>query len=76
MTTIGDNIRRIRREAGLTQEALGRLLKVEKSSISEWESGSRLCHIVRLCQIARMLGCTVDDLLEGTECGDVIRPRT
>lgn len=41
MNTIGDRIKEIRSEAGLTGEAFGDLVNVSKSYISQLESGSR-----------------------------------
>lgn len=36
---LGDRIRRLRREAGLTQTALAAALELRQSSVSEWETG-------------------------------------
>lgn len=38
MDTIGKRIKRVRKEKGLTQEALGNILKITKSSVSLLES--------------------------------------
>ena len=75
MNTIGDNIRHIRREAGKTLEDLAVVAGTSAQNFGQYERGERTCGIMQLCYIARILGCTIDDLLEGTECGDVIRPR-
>lgn len=75
MNTIGDNIRRIRRDAGKTLEDLAVVAGTSAQNFGQYERGERTCGIMQLCYIARILGCTIDDLLEGTECGDVIRPR-
>lgn len=75
MNTIGDNIRRVRQEAGKTLEDLAVVAGTSAQNFGQYERGERTCGIMQLCYIARILGCTIDDLLESTECGDVIRPR-
>lgn len=38
-TTFGENVRKIRKERGLTQTEFGRLFGVSLSSVSNWENG-------------------------------------
>lgn len=37
--TIAENIRRIRRAAGMTQDEFGRLAGVSSMAVSQWENG-------------------------------------
>lgn len=54
ISEIGENIRRARRAAGLTQERLGEMIGVGKSAIQKYESGGvkEIKHstIIRICR--------------------------
>lgn len=65
MTTIGENIRRLRIEAGLTQTELAERLNIgpSKSRISEWESGKYEPRLETLPCIADALGVSMARLL-------------
>ena len=39
MKTLGERIKEIRIEKGLSQNALGRIIGVSKSSVCQWEKG-------------------------------------
>lgn len=60
---IGENIRKRRREAGLTQEALGDALGVSFQAISRWENGTSYPDIEFLPTLAKYFGVSVDVLL-------------
>lgn len=64
----GDVIKRKRKEKGLTQEELGKLLGVHKGAISKWESG-RVQNIKRsqLIELARILEVSPNELLDRRE---------
>jgi transcriptional regulator with XRE-family HTH domain len=49
--------------AGLSQERLANLLKVDRSTVAKWETGKSMPRAELLPKIAKILGCTVDDLL-------------
>lgn len=61
---IFEKIRAYRRAHGLTQEQFGALLGVSAQAVSKWEREE--CHpdIIFLPELARVLGCAVDDLFE------------
>lgn len=61
---IGDNIRRLRRERGLTQETLAEFLGVTFQSVSKWERGESCPDISMLPAIATFFGVTTDELLD------------
>jgi transcriptional regulator with XRE-family HTH domain len=65
---IGDKIRNARLQKGLTQEALGELLGVQKSAIAKYESG-RVVNIKRstLKKISDVLGIRPAELITDIE---------
>lgn len=60
---IGENIARLRREAGLTQETLAGRLGVTKAAVSKWELGLSLPDIALLPRIASQFSISVDELI-------------
>ena len=64
--TIGENIRRRRLEALLSQEELGLKVGVRQEMICQIEKGTKLPSLPLGNAIAEVLGCTVDELLKGT----------
>lgn len=57
------NIAIKRVNAGLSQERLANLLKVDRSTVAKWETGKSMPRAELLPKIAKILCCTVDDLL-------------
>lgn len=56
---------RAKREAkGLTQCQLARAMGVDQTAVSQWERGETLPRADRLPMLAKILGCTVDQLLD------------
>ncbi|MBP3893825.1 MAG: helix-turn-helix domain-containing protein [Atopobiaceae bacterium] len=55
-------IRTLRRRASLTQEELARLLEVNQSAISQWETGRTLPDLEKLPKLAEALGVCIQDL--------------
>lgn len=60
---IGENIRKYRKELGLTQEQLADRLGVTYQSISRWENGSTYPDMEFLPAIAETFSITIDKLL-------------
>lgn len=60
---LGENIRRLRKELGLTQSALAARLYVSPQNVSKWETGQSAPDVGNLCLLADTLGCTTDLLL-------------
>ncbi len=50
-----------------TQEEVAKLLMVDRSTISKWESGESLPRAELLPKLAQLYGCTIDELLQPTE---------
>jgi transcriptional regulator with XRE-family HTH domain len=71
----GENIKNMRRKKGLTQEELGRLLGVKKSSISRWESGDRKVKLTTMRNIAGALNVPLEWLVNGLDpSGHLVDP--
>ncbi len=60
-------LKELREAAQLTQLELGTRLNVEQNTVSQWESGARNPRADKLPQLARILGCTINDLFEDNE---------
>ncbi len=67
--SLGQNIRRLRRDAGLdTQKALADLLGVPQPQVSDWENDRySVLETLTLVKIAKGLRCSVDELLVGVD---------
>lgn len=69
---LNENIAKIRKERGLTQEALSVKLNVVRQTISKWEKGTAVPDADTLCRIADALDVSVSTLLGGSEQEDKI----
>ena len=61
--TIGTNIKRLRQNKGITQEALGEVLGISGQAISKWENASALPDISILPRLADYFGISIDELM-------------
>ena len=59
---MGKEIRRLRNDRGLTQEALASALNVTAQTVSKWECGNSVPDVQMLPQIAVFFGVTIDRL--------------
>ncbi len=64
--TIGSRISRLRKEKGMSQEALAEKIGVSSQAVSKWENDQSCPDISLLPQLAKLLDVTVDELLTGT----------
>lgn len=62
---VSATIRRLRREKGLTQEALAQAVGVTPQAISKWETGQTMPDITLLLPLSKVLGIGVNELLGG-----------
>lgn len=53
-----------RRKAGLTQAEVAKALGVDRSAVSLWETGTNKPRGNRMLDLAKLYGCTVDELLK------------
>lgn len=63
MSTIGSRIHKLRKKSGLTQQQVANRLNVVRTSISNWESGTRTPDAESLSKLADLFGVTTDYLL-------------
>lgn len=62
---IGNAIKKLRIEAGYTQNKLADCLSVTDKAVSKWERGLSVPDISIIMELANLLNCDVDNLLEG-----------
>ena len=67
------NIKKAREKAGLTQQGLADELGVSQSTVAMWETQKSLPRTDKLPALAKILGCTIDDLLKGEESDERIK---
>ena len=60
---IGQHIALLRKERGLTQETLAEALSVSPQAVSKWENGHSLPETALLPGLARILDCSIDNIL-------------
>ena len=62
--SFGQNIKRLRRDADMTQEQLAEMLSISPQAISRWETDSAMPDISLLPLLVNIFGVTSDELLE------------
>ena len=67
---IGKFIAQLRKERGLTQEALGQKLGVTNKTVSRWENGNYMPDIELLVPLGEALGVNANELLAGERLTD------
>lgn len=60
---LSEKIQLLRKQQGLSQEALADQLGVSRQAVSRWETGSALPDAGNLLQLSRLFGVTADSLL-------------
>ena len=65
---IGNFLSELRKEQGLTQEALGEKIGVTNKTISRWENGNYLPPVEMLQELSRLYAVSINELL----CGERI----
>ena len=65
--TLGEKLKKARKEAGLSQEQLAQKLSVSRSAVAKWESGKGMPDVNNLKVIAQLLDVSVDYLLDEEE---------
>lgn len=67
--TLGERIQELRKNAGLSQEALGETLGVTRQSISKWEGDAAIPELDKLIAMSRLFRIPVGALLGVEETG-------
>ena len=60
-----NELQRLRKLKGLSQEELGEQLGVSRQTISKWEKGSAYPDMLNLMTISEFFGVTADELING-----------
>jgi transcriptional regulator with XRE-family HTH domain len=61
----GDRLRAARIDAGITQAAMAEVVGVSQSVYAQYETSAKSPNIYIAAKIAKVLGLTLDDLLNG-----------
>jgi len=64
--SIGDNIRKLREEHGLTQRELAMIAGVSDKAVSSWERGSKEPRMGAIQRLADHFGLKKSDIIDGT----------
>lgn len=67
MQTIGDKIKKLRQNIGMSQTELAEKLHISNQAISKWENNTSDPTINLLPDLASILGVSIDDLFEYTD---------
>lgn len=67
---IGDNIQKYRKEKGLSQQELAEELHVVRQTVSKWEKGISVPDVNVLPELSKLLGISVNVLLDLDEQQD------
>lgn len=62
--SLGENLQRLRKEKGLSQEDVAQKLFVSRQSVSKWENGNAEPGVDNLKALAELYGVTLDELME------------
>ena len=62
--TTGEKIAKLRKQAGLSQEALCEKLGISRQAVSKWENGTAQPTNDNLAQLAKLFGVTISSLLD------------
>lgn len=65
--SIGENIKQLRKNKGLTQKKLGELIGVKAITIRKYESNEREPNLITLNKIAKALDVTINDIVRNEE---------
>lgn len=67
---VGDNIRRLRKEAHMTQEELASAVGVARSTVTQWERNWSQPRMGKVAKIAEALGTSISDVIYGSALAD------
>lgn len=68
---LGDNILKLRKSKGLSQEKLGEQIGVTRQTISNWELGETTPNPEQLKLLSKELNISIDELLEIVDFDDL-----
>ena len=62
--TIGEKIKQLRQQKGITQEKLAEYLNITYQSVSKWENNNALPDVTLIVPLANFFGVTTDELFD------------
>ena len=65
---LGEKLLKLRKEKGLSQEALAEQIKTTRQAISKWENNQGYPETEKLLQLSNIFGMSVDYLLKDDTC--------
>ena len=60
---LGQNIKRLRKEKGISQEALADAIGVSRQAVSKWETDVSVPELEKLLKLSELFGVTLDELV-------------
>ncbi len=69
MTSVGKNLKNIRKKNNLTQDELAEKLSVTRQAVSNWENGKTEPDIETLTNISQIFDISIDELVDGIPKG-------
>ena len=67
--TIGEKIKQIRKDRGLTQEQLAEELIVSRAAVAKWENDNGVPDIDNLKKLSELFGMSIDELVDNSAAG-------
>ena len=61
--TFGENLKRLRKRAKLTQNDVAEALNISRQSVSKWEKDIALPQISFIIPLTQILNCSLEELL-------------
>ena len=58
------DFKNIRAKSGITQSEIAERLHIDRSTVSKWESGLARPRADKLPELAKIFGCSIDDLFD------------
>ena len=72
--SIAQNLNRLRKRVGLTQQQLAEKMYVDRSTVARWEKGYRIPDLIQLQRLAACLGVPAAELIENPPLTEAKRP--
>lgn len=74
MTSIGERIKYLRKNKGLTQTELGDKFGVTKTAVSNWEKNFREPNIETIDKLSKIFNVSVEYLINGNQSNNLLEP--
>ena len=72
--TLGERIVALRRQRGLSQDALAEALGVSRQSVSKWETDASVPDLERLVKLSELFAVSLDELVKGAPAPAEVAP--